>query len=107
MFSTVVVSIGRNVGTVPLSDDVWSCFVRDVGEVLTWAGGTLVVEAAESAGVWDGVVEESATFVAVGVPVEALLSLRSRLARLAGFYGQEAIAVTTGSTDLVSPDPVV
>lgn len=100
---TVVVSIGRGAHAAqePLSDVQWSEFRRNVGVLLSdTVGGTVHVHDALSAGEWDGVPEDSATFVAA-VPQHSLAVVRAGLRFLAVSYGQEAIALTIGHTEFV------
>ena len=98
--STVTVSIGRRIGTgdnLPTLE--WRRFraevegaVRDAASIVYFAG--------LGGGVFEGVFEESATWVA-DVDPAAVPALDARLARYAAHYGQESIARTVGETALV------
>jgi hypothetical protein len=102
---TATVSIGRGAHAAqqPLSDAEWDGFRGIVATLLTSvADGTLHVDSALSTGEWNGEPEESATFVAE-VPVTHLAVVRSGLRLLAQFYGQEAIALTLGHTEFITP----
>lgn len=102
---TVTVSIGRGAHAAqqPLDDIDWASFRRLVAALLTETiDGTLHVDDALSVGVWDGVPEESATFVAE-VGQHSLGVIRAGLRFLAVAYGQQAIALTIGHTEFVSP----
>lgn len=107
---TVTVSIGRGAHAAqqPLDDIDWASFRRLVAVLLTETidteshTGVLHVDDALSVGVWDGVPEESATFVAE-VGQHTLGVIRAGLRFLAVAYGQEAIALTIGHTEFVSP----
>ena len=102
---TATVSIGRGAHAAqePLDDRQWQAF-RDALAVLltTVVDGTIHVFDAASVGEWDGQSEDSSTFVAE-IPVSALASLRHGLRFLASIYGQEAIALTLGHTEFVTP----
>ena len=102
---TVTVSIGRGAHArqEPLDGSDWESFRAQVRTLLTEViDGTLHVDRARSFGQWDGKTEESATFVA-DVPQSSLASLRSGLRLLASTWGQEAIALTVGTTEFVTP----
>lgn len=95
--ATVTVSIGRNVGAVPMPVDVWRRFRRDVAGYL--ASGDVFVSDARTVGRWDGVAEESRTWVA-SIASSDVPSIVSAMAALARAYRQDAIAVSVGQTTL-------
>lgn len=96
---TVTISIGRGLPTGGDMDDAqWDAFIDGVRRVCQHHG-VVFVDAARSVGEWDGVPEESATFV-VG-EVRRPRALSDDAAGLGVLYGQEAVAVTTGTTALV------
>jgi len=102
---TLVVGIGRNsytdrdAGTVlPLGDTEWRTFQARVVELLTSAGGT-VYFAGEGSGWSEQWGEEDAYTVVAGVRVTDYL--RRAFATLAVAFGQDAIALTVGSTSFV------
>jgi hypothetical protein len=97
---TVTISIGRNVDDAPMSATAWSRFRADVRESLNLCDGTLYVDAAQSVGEWEGVREDSATFVAA-VSLDCVPLIRADLHGLCLTYGQDAIALTVGTTELV------
>ncbi len=102
---TATVSIGRGAheAQAPLDDIDWASFRRLVAVLLTEVvDGTLHVDSAISFGEWNGVPEESSTFVAE-VPAHAVGTVRAGLRYLADYYGQEAIALTLGHTEFVKP----
>lgn len=102
---TVTVSIGRGAHAAqqPLDDIDWASFRRLVAVLLTETiDGDLHVDDALSVGVWDGVPEESATFVAE-VSQHTLGVIRAGLRFLAVAYGQQAIALTIGHTEFITP----
>lgn len=112
MFS-ITVTIGRNVTTShphparagrPLTLTEWSDFQADVRLAL---GNAVVnsadIEAHYGKGAWGGVEEDSFKVTAL-VSDMALVSagaLRRELASLAKEYGQDAIALTIGLSDLI------
>ena len=95
--ATVTVSIGRNVGNVPMPGPEWRRFRRTVSDAL--ANGTVFVKDARTVGEWDGIAEESRTWVA-SVDSEVVPSLVEFLGGLAREYSQDDIAVTVGETVL-------
>ena len=96
---TVTVSIGRNIGSVPMPGPEWRRFRRTVSEAL--AGGPVFVRDARTVGQWEGVSEESRTWVA-SVDTDAVDVLLQSMRCLARAYCQDAIAVTVGHTVLAS-----
>lgn len=100
MSQTVTVSIGRNVGSTPLRQHEWDAFTSDVHGTLANYCDTFYVTAAESVGYWDGIAEDSRTWVAETDSPEAPDALVRTLAIVARLYRQDAIAVTTGTTVL-------
>jgi hypothetical protein len=102
---TATISIGRGAHAAqqPLDDADWASFRRQVRLLVTdTVDGVLHVNGALSTGEWDGVPEDSATFVAE-IPSHTVGVLRAGLRFLAVTYGQEAIALTLGHTEFVSP----
>ena len=102
---TVVVSIGRgaHASQQPLDDRTWQAFRNHVRTLLTEVvDGTVHVDDAQSRGEWNNQPEDSSTYVAE-VPVHGLAALRNGLRFLATIHGQEAIALTTGHTEFVTP----
>lgn len=105
---TYTVTIGRNVGTTPMPERDWAAFQRQVeyalSESLGW--GEPYPERHTGVGVWDGVTEESFKVTAfTNYPADpySVSLLRDRLAVLAGDYNQDAIALTLGESELVTP----
>ena len=64
--SLVTVTIGRNVGTTPMSDAVWAEFRNQVTTVLRTISDD-VFGPFDGYGEWEGVTEESTTFTALTV----------------------------------------
>ena len=102
---TVIVNIGRNIGTTPMSPRRWRAFRAEVGMVLESACGDLYTRDAVGKGGWDDglgwVPEASAVWVGAIAP-ENLPDLKLRLASLLERFHQDAIAVTVGDTEMVS-----
>jgi hypothetical protein len=117
---STIVSIGRNVGDVPLSAGRWNAFKHEVRYLVENDAGP-VVFAGEGLGIWESEVEDpetgdfhavrmtetAATFIGEGTPQDAgtLSGIRRHLAILAAEYGQDAIALTVGGVEFVGPDP--
>lgn len=98
---TVTISIGRNVGSKPMAAPKWGDFRHAVARDLRGASADVHVADAKSSGEWNGIAEESRTWVAV-VDSSALKAVRSNLADAARRFDQDAIALTTGQTELVT-----
>lgn len=98
---TLTISIGRNLpGGGALNDGAWAAFRAGVRSIVA-PRGTVHVDAAYSVGEWDGVAEESATFVVGGVTADGAAGIAREAAALARHYQQDAVAVTTGTTALL------
>ena len=100
---TVTISAGRNIGATPMGPDAWSQFRADIAQAIHDAHGEIFVNDARSRGEWEGVAEDSATFVA-SVPRDYLTRVRDSLAYLARTYRQDALALTVGATEFVTAD---
>lgn len=101
MTNTVTISIGRNIGSVPMDTATWRAFVKDVNSALDWAKSVVHVRGAKSIGEWNGVAEESRTWVADILSAKLPL-VAWRMSDLCELYGQDAIALTWGKTNLVT-----
>lgn len=109
----VTVTLGRNrrpgssiAPSTPLGDQEWDNFRAAVRQALT---DTVVVTRSwleQHGGIafWEGVPEESHKIAALDCIADAdlLAALRNRLSVLAASYDQDAIAVSVGTSDLVS-----
>lgn len=103
--STAVISIGRNVGHLPMSSAKWHDFKRSIRE----STGVLSLDAipvfeGSGHGVYDGMQEESYTVILANVRDKDVHALRRRLSILAGMFGQESIALTIGRTEFIAPE---
>lgn len=108
MGSTVTVSIGRNVGTVPLSEARWNDFTAAIHNLIDVYCRTVYVDCAESTGSWDGILEDSRTWVAEvadWITPEVLPTVVERFGTVARAFGQDAVAVTVGTTILAGLAP--
>lgn len=101
------VSIGRNIGAEPMSADLWRSFQDDARANLYahTTGDERTVEFHYGTGVWDGVAEESAHVTIHTVRDYDRAGLTRALAVLAHVYGQDAIALSIGVTDLIEAAP--
>lgn len=97
------VTIGRNRGTSPMSEDEWREF-RDLTE-LSLAGALepqhLFIY--DGTGEWEGVAEDSACFLVLS---EHDHDLGPLLAMLAEAFGQDAIGWTSGPAHLATREVV-
>jgi len=105
---TVAVTLGRNVGNVPMALYRWSDFQQKIRAVLS-GNGTVIQEPARMSGAqmgeWDGVREDACTFIALLPTVERVGNVRTGLKFLCGLYKQQAIGylVCDGTDNLVTP----
>jgi hypothetical protein len=103
--ATATISIGRGGLDRRLSDIVWREFATTIRQLLNHIGATVFVDGAESIGEWEGVAEESRTWVAdIRTTSEAFIV--GWLEVTAACYEQDAIALTIGETTLVAPATV-
>lgn len=101
--ATIVVSIGRNEpGHGEMGWHDWCDFQNRVRSAILPIG-TIVFDGTSLDELWEGEPEESCTIVAVGVGELMLERLRRDLAMYAHTWGQEAIALTVGQTELIRP----
>ncbi len=101
--NTITVTIGRNVGEVPLILATWRDFTNSLDRLIEERAEQVFVQA-ERRGTWDGVGEDNYTVVAACCTA-SLRTLPAALARLAHEYLQDAIALTIGETTLVEGAP--
>jgi hypothetical protein len=102
---TTTISIGRNVTdddghTVAMPRTDWSTFQRLVRHLLVEVRAIVHVDGANHRGTWAAHTEESATWVAE-VEDDELPHVEAQLDALAYRFGQDAIALTIGTTKLV------
>ena len=93
-----------------MSDEQWATFVEDVKADMASTYADLYLDRAERTfevhygkGVWEGVEEESAKITLLAefeLDERGLSTLRNYLTDLAGEYGQDAIALTIGTSEL-------
>jgi len=101
--ATATISIGRGGFDRRLSDIVWREFSGHIRALLERIGATVFVDGAESIGEWEGVAEESRTWVAdIGDRSPAFIT--GWLQVTATAFEQDAIALTIGETTLVWSD---
>jgi len=102
--TSITISIGRNIGAEPMTLTNWRDFISAVTRIIGYAdpNAVLYVTAAESIGEWDGVSEQSRTWVG-SIADESVDSLRAMLRALASVYEQDAIALSVGHTELITP----
>jgi hypothetical protein len=104
--ATATISIGRGGGERRLSDIQWREFTTNIRQLLNHIQATTFVDGAESIGEWEGVAEESRTWVAdIGDRSPAFIT--GWLEMTAGVFEQDAIALTIGETTLVEPPTIV
>ena len=98
---TVMVSVGRNIGNVPMSDKDWTTFVNRVADAIRRANESPEIHFGH--GVWDGIREESAHITVYRNTDTEIprTMIYERLRYLAKYFGQDAIALTISEPTLV------
>lgn len=91
---TYWVSIGRNVGASPMSEDAWRAFRHGVDDAVVRVAGRYVTSVRGSS-TWAGAAEETYLLLAT-IPAENVAELRRILARLATAHDQDAIGFVGG-----------
>lgn len=99
--ATVTVSIGRNVGDEPMSAEEWASFALYIGGTIRREASAVYVDSAESRGEWNGVAEDSRTWVAECATFDAVNAIAGNVQRACARYRQDAIAVTVAGTFLI------
>jgi hypothetical protein len=103
--ATATISIGRGGLDRRLSDIAWREFAGHIRALLEHIGATVFVDGAESIGEWEGVAEESRTWVA-DIRTTSEVFIVGWLQVTAAAFEQDAIALTIGETTLVEPTTV-
>ncbi len=98
-----IVSIGRNVGDVPMDDEQWYAFKSDLVDALAFTYSTAIYFQGEGTGSFEHRPELSFTVV-FDERWPGNYSLEVLLKVLAARYGQESIALTRGETVFVEAD---
>jgi len=78
----------------------WVAFIDGVRRAIA-PRGVVFVDAARSVGEWQGQAEESATFVVGEVTPDGVAGILREAEALSKAFGQDAVAVTAGTTTLV------
>ena len=103
-------TIDRNIGTEPMSDKLWGSFKLSAYYTLfKLVGWHAIAERFHGEGEWEGVKEESYKLTALTeTPLDAFLleKLKRQLRIVAADYRQDAIALTIGESELVTPAPI-
>lgn len=102
MSATVTVSIGRNVGAEPMPDRDWQAFRLFIGGVLKDYADAVHVQDAASVSEWNGIPEESRTWVAACSDVANVAFIGTACAHAASVWNQDAVALTVAGTFFVS-----
>lgn len=97
---TMTVSIGRNVGNVPMSAERWESFTTDVLRNVR-SNTAHIYFVGFGNGEWNDSGEESFTVVSSSPTESALCAIAVSLSLFAEAYGQDAIALTIGETEFV------
>jgi hypothetical protein len=100
--TTIVVSIGRNVGNLPMSALAWEQYIEALTFRVEALNGTILGRA-RGRGEWDGGSEDNYILIAV-FPTSLLPALRGWLSSLAAAFHQDAIGLVVndnGTNSLV------
>lgn len=94
-----IITIGRNIGTDPMTDVAWSTFQADMQDILAGeAPHWEILSTHTGEGEWDGIPEDSAIITMVHskpLSPKNLMSIRGKIAYKCREYKQEAIAFST------------
>ena len=101
--ATCILTVGRNIQGVPMSDERWAEFRSDLSGLVYESAKDIFTYEALGHGLWDGVREDSVTWVFS--PYGEVR--RSDIARLAAKYEQDAIALVMGESELIAPSGVL
>lgn len=101
MSASLVLSIGRNIGSAPMAQEKWEAFTRSAHRAITEHCGALYF-AGYGTGFYEGMSEESFTLTAAAPSGSSLRSLVLALRALAREFEQDSVALTVGETELVT-----
>tara|TARA_R110002020_G_scaffold404912_1_gene614957 strand:- start:4038 stop:4358 length:321 start_codon:yes stop_codon:yes gene_type:complete len=100
------VTIGRNVGDIPMRDIAWSTFEDQINALMaSYVENGSVVEMHSGTGGWNGVSEDSTKVTLITehpLTDRKLADLKRGLAYYAAQYTQDAIALTIGQSELIT-----
>ena len=97
---SMTVSIGRNVKGKPMSDALWQSFTTDILRNIR-SNTQAIYFVGFGDGTYGAETEESFTVISETPTTSAYCAISVSLSLFAEAYGQEAIAMTVGQTDLV------
>lgn len=100
---TITVTIGRNIGETPMEQDSWNGFISTTRKAVEGVTPEFWTQAPYK-GAWDGLSEDSFVFygpLSDDVDDSRLARLRANLATVATYYGQAAIGLSIGESELV------
>lgn len=97
---SVTVSIGRNLGTVPMASDLWDTYCADTLRAVRQCSSAIHYLGLGE-GIYDGMTEDSFTLVG-SVYRDSIDRLAYALGVLAETYGQDSVAMSVGTTELVA-----
>ncbi len=109
----VTVTVGRNWGkdsgtglTGPMALPLWHDLIERVQRALEGRAGLVSVEVKRGRGTWDGVREDSAAVTGLFTEWEAWqhANLKYELRTIRGMYGQDAIALSVGESELIGSE---
>jgi len=104
--NTYTVSIGRNVADIPMGDDMWTSSilaVRDTLDAYRLDNGSWL-EIHCGTGEYADTLEESAMVTLLSDRILAdweLVALKKNLQVISRHYGQECVALTIGTSELI------
>jgi len=103
--STIVISAGRNIGSVPMSNGQWSGMREQLGDALRAVDAEVYTRDAIGRGEWledsgRTISEESVTYVA-SIEDSKLPAIEHLLKGIARAHMQDAIALMVGNSILV------
>ena len=97
------VTIGRNIGSTPMSNDEWSQFKVSIDVACRATIGIPMVISGPG-GQWHGESEESAVFIVFEPNMKWAETLKNHLRKDCVSFQQDAIALAFGDSELISAD---
>lgn len=97
--TSVAVTIGRDIAGTPMSADRWDSFRIELASLIAKLGGFLWASNS-GVGLWDGCTEDNHVVIA-DLPQSKVPNLRAGVIPLGIKYQQQAVAILTGTSELI------
>lgn len=94
---TICVTMGRNIGVMPMSNRRWQDARYTVQDAVVGLGGDIIFNGSGN-GLWAGKVTEEAVALVAFIPEQQLPQLRMSLRQIAQHYEQEALGLVVNDS---------